>query len=36
MKIQNPYDKFFKESFSDIEVAKDFIKNYLHLMQQGI
>ncbi|WP_156897913.1 Rpn family recombination-promoting nuclease/putative transposase [Caloramator sp. ALD01] len=30
MKIQNPHDKFFKETFSDIEVAKYFIKNYLH------
>jgi len=29
MKIQNPHDKFFKETFSNISVAKDFIKNYL-------
>lgn len=29
MKIQNPHDKFFKETFSNVEVAKDFIRNYL-------
>lgn len=29
MKLQNPHDKFFKETFSNIEVAKDFIINYL-------
>jgi predicted transposase/invertase (TIGR01784 family) len=29
MKIQNPHDKFFKEVFSNTEVAKDFINNYL-------
>ncbi|SHF12553.1 Rpn family recombination-promoting nuclease/putative transposase [Caloramator proteoclasticus] len=29
MKIQNPHDKFFKEVFSNIEVAKDFIINYV-------
>ncbi len=29
MQIQNPHDKFFKETFSNIEVAKDFIINYL-------
>lgn len=29
MDLQNPHDKFFKESLSDIEVAKDFIANYL-------
>jgi predicted transposase/invertase (TIGR01784 family) len=29
MKIQNPHDKFFKETFSNVEVARDFIKNYL-------
>jgi len=29
MKIQNPHDKFFKETFSNVEVASDFIKNYL-------
>ena len=29
MKIQNPHDKFFKETFSKVEVARDFIKNYL-------
>ncbi|SKA96162.1 conserved hypothetical protein (putative transposase or invertase) [Caloramator quimbayensis] len=29
MKLQNPHDKFFKETFSNIEVAKDFIRNYI-------
>lgn len=29
MHIQNPHDKFLKETFSNIKVAKDFIKNYL-------
>jgi len=29
MQIQNPHDKFFKETFSNIEVAKDFVINYL-------
>lgn len=29
MKIQNPHDKFFKETFGDVIVAKDFINNYL-------
>lgn len=29
MKIQNPHDKFFKETFSNIAVAKDFMNNYL-------
>ncbi|SMB89970.1 conserved hypothetical protein (putative transposase or invertase) [Desulfonispora thiosulfatigenes DSM 11270] len=29
MKIQNVHDKFFKETFSKLEVAKDFINNYL-------
>lgn len=28
MKIQNPHDKFFKETFSNVEVARDFMKNY--------
>lgn len=28
MKIQNPHDKFFKETFGNVEVAKDFISNY--------
>ncbi|WP_245548511.1 Rpn family recombination-promoting nuclease/putative transposase [Gracilibacillus lacisalsi] len=27
--IQNPHDKFFKETFSDVEVAKSFIQHYL-------
>lgn len=29
MKIQNPHDKFFKETFSNVAVAKDFVKNYV-------
>lgn len=29
LKIQNSHDKMFKETFSKIEVAKDFINNYL-------
>lgn len=29
MKIQNPHDKFFKETFGKVEVAKDFLNNYL-------
>lgn len=29
MKIQNPHDKFFKETFGDVEVVKDFLNNYL-------
>jgi len=28
-KIQNPHDKFFKETFSNLEVARDFMENYL-------
>ncbi|PKM75317.1 MAG: hypothetical protein CVU92_01985 [Firmicutes bacterium HGW-Firmicutes-17] len=29
MKMQNPHDRFFKEGFSNVEVARDFIENYL-------
>lgn len=29
MKIQNPHDKFFKETFGKTEVARDFLNNYL-------
>lgn len=29
MKIQNPHDKFFKKTFGDVDVAKDFLSNYL-------
>ena len=29
MKIQNPHDKFFKETFGKSDVAKDFLINYL-------
>jgi len=28
-KIQNPHDRFFKETFSNLEVARDFMENYL-------
>lgn len=28
-KIQNPHDKFFKETFSNIEVTKSFLDHYL-------
>ena len=29
MKVQNPHDKFFKKTFGDVAMAKDFLKNYL-------
>ena len=29
MKIQNPHDKFFKETFGNVVVANDFLNNYL-------
>ena len=29
MKIQNPHDKFFKETFGRVDVARDFLNNYL-------
>jgi hypothetical protein len=29
MKIQNPHDKFFKETFGNVTVTKDFLNNYL-------
>lgn len=29
MKVQNPHDRFFKETFGKVEVAKDFLNNYL-------
>lgn len=29
MKLQNPHDKFFKETFGKVEIAKDFLNNYL-------
>lgn len=29
MEIQNPHDKFFKETFSDLSVTKDFLNHYL-------
>ena len=28
-KAQNPHDKFFKDTFSNPLVARDFIENYL-------
>jgi len=31
MKIQNPHDKFFKESFGNLSVTRDFLVNYLLL-----
>lgn len=27
--INNPHDKFFKETLGDVSVAQDFIENYL-------
>ena len=27
MLIQNPHDRFFKETFSDVTVAKDFLRH---------
>lgn len=27
--ISHPHDKFFKETFSRVEVARDFLNNYL-------
>jgi len=29
MKIDNPHDKFFKETLGNVIVAKDFLHNYL-------
>ncbi|GEN81780.1 hypothetical protein SLU01_00920 [Sporosarcina luteola] len=29
MKIQNPHDKFFKETLGNIATAQDFLVNYL-------
>lgn len=29
MNIQNPHDKFFKETIGNVETAKDFLTNYL-------
>lgn len=29
IQIQNPHDKLFKETFNNLDVAKDFISNYL-------
>ncbi len=36
MKIQNPHDKFFKETFGNVTVAKDFLNNYLPQSLMGI
>lgn len=35
MKIQNPHDKFFKETLGNVATAKDFLVNYLpdHIMK---
>ncbi len=29
MEIQNPHDKFFKETLGNVAVARDFLNNYL-------
>lgn len=29
MKVENPHDKFFKETMSNVATAKDFLMNYL-------
>ena len=29
MRVQDPHDKFFKKTFGDVAVAKDFLNNYL-------
>ncbi len=29
MKVQNPHDKFFKETLGNVSTAKDFLSNYL-------
>lgn len=29
MKVQTPHDKFFKETFGKVDIAKDFLNNYL-------
>lgn len=29
MNLNSPHDKFFKEKFSNVAVAKDFLSNYL-------
>jgi predicted transposase/invertase (TIGR01784 family) len=36
VKIQNPHDKFFKKTFGDVAVAKDFLNNYLPQKIMGI
>ena len=36
MPIQNPHDKFFKETFTNIAVAKDFLHNYLPANIMGL
>lgn len=35
-KLNHPHDKMFKETFGDLEVAKDFIKHYLPAENLGI
>lgn len=32
-KITNVHDKFFKSTFGDIEVATDFLNNYLPMVE---
>lgn len=29
MDVQNPHDRFFKETFGNVETAKDFLRNFL-------
>ena len=29
MTVQNPHDKFFRESFSRVEVVRNFLQEYL-------
>jgi predicted transposase/invertase (TIGR01784 family) len=36
VKIQNPHDKFFKKTFGNVAVAKDFLNNYLPQKIMGI
>lgn len=36
MKVQNPHDKFFKKTFGNVAIAKDFLNNYLPQGIQGI
>jgi len=33
--ISNPHDKFFKETFTRLELARDFFANYIVLYRQS-